>query len=89
MGAFHAGEREVQARAGVAAEAQSLGRGISRGIPAGAEPFLEAQRLAVLAGIDGAGHVWASLLTGNPGFITAPAERTLRIAARMSGGAAA
>src|SRR4029434_758310 len=60
-----------------------LGRGISRGIPAGAEPFLEAQRLAVLAGMDGAGHVWASLLTGNPGFITARRERTLRIAANL------
>jgi len=85
MGPFHAGEREVQARAGVAAEARSLGRGISPAIPAGAEPFLEAQRLAVLAGMDGVGHVWASLLTGNPGFITAPAERTLRIAASLPG----
>lgn len=75
----------MQARAGVAAEARALGRGISRGIPAGAEPFLEAQRLAVLAGMDGAGQVWASLVTGNPGFITAPAERTLRIAANLPG----
>ena len=30
-----------------------LGRGISRGIPDGAGPFLEAQRIAVLAGIEG------------------------------------
>jgi len=80
VGTFHAGEREVQARAGVDAEARDLGRGISREIPAGAEPFLEAQRLAALAGVDGAGRVWASLVTGNPGFITAPDERTLRIA---------
>src|SRR2546430_5365883 len=55
MGAFHEGERAVQARAGVAAEARGLGRGISSGIPPGAQPFLEAQRLAVLAGIDTAG----------------------------------
>jgi predicted pyridoxine 5'-phosphate oxidase superfamily flavin-nucleotide-binding protein len=85
MGTFHAGEREVQARAGVAAEARSLGRGISREIPAGAEPFLEAQRLAVLAGIDGGSRVWASLVTGPPGFITAPTGRTLRIAASLPG----
>src|SRR5439155_265917 len=41
-------------------------------------------RLAVLAGVDAAGHVWASLVTGNPGFITAPSSRTLRLAARLS-----
>src|SRR5207244_883488 len=74
MGAFHEGERAVQARAGVAAEARGLGRGISSGIPPGAQPFLEAQRLAVLAGIDTAGHVWASLVTGNrPKYIQARA----------------
>jgi uncharacterized protein len=84
MGAFHEGERAVQARAGVAAEARGLGRGISSAIPPGAEPFLEAQRLAVLAGVDVAGHVWASLVTGNPGFITAPSSRRLRLAAGLS-----
>jgi predicted pyridoxine 5'-phosphate oxidase superfamily flavin-nucleotide-binding protein len=84
MGTFHEGERAVQAHAGVAAEARGLGRGISSGIPPGAQPFLEAQRLAVLAGVDAAGHVWASLVTGNPGFITAPSSRTLRLAARLS-----
>ena len=80
MGVFHEGERAVQARAGVEAESRSLGRGISREIPEGAEPFLEAQRIAVLAGVDPAGHVWASLVTGDPGFITTPDSRTLRLA---------
>jgi predicted pyridoxine 5'-phosphate oxidase superfamily flavin-nucleotide-binding protein len=85
MGIFHVGEREVQARAGVEAESRALGRGISRAIPAGAGPFLEAQRIAVLAGVDEAGHVWASLVTGDPGFITAPDPRTLRLAAALPG----
>jgi uncharacterized protein len=85
MGVFHEGERAVQARAGVEAESRRLGRGISRDIPEGAEPFLEAQRLAVLAGTDDAGHVWASLVTGNPGFITAPDPRTLRLTAAVPG----
>jgi uncharacterized protein len=85
MGVFHEGERAVQARAGVDAESRRLGRGISCDIPEGAEPFLEAQRLAVLAGTDDAGRVWASLVTGNPGFITAPDRRTLRLAAALPG----
>lgn len=83
MDIFHEGEREVQTRAGVAAEARSLGRGISSVIPAGAKPFLAAQRIAVLAGVDDAGRVWASMVTGMPGFITAPDAATLRLAARL------
>jgi predicted pyridoxine 5'-phosphate oxidase superfamily flavin-nucleotide-binding protein len=85
MGVFHEGERAVQARAGVDAESRRLGRGISRDIPEGAEPFLETQRLAVLAGADDAGRVWASLVTGDPGFITAPDPGTLRLAAAIPG----
>ena len=83
MGTFHEGERAVQARVGVERESRRLGRGISRDIPEGAEPFLEAQRIAILAGIDGAGRVWASIAMGAPGFITSPDERTLRLAARL------
>src|SRR5262245_3028756 len=83
MGIFHEGERAVQARAGVVAEARGLGRGISRSIPPGAGPFLEGQRLAVLAGVDRAGRVWASPVMGNPGFITAPDSGILRLAAAL------
>jgi predicted pyridoxine 5'-phosphate oxidase superfamily flavin-nucleotide-binding protein len=83
MGVFHEGERAVQTRAGVEAESRRLGRGISREIPEGAGGFLEAQRIAVLAGVDKTGRVWASLVTGNPGFITAPSSRTLRLAAEL------
>jgi len=83
VGVFHEGERSVQARAGVEAESRALGRGISRGLPEGAGPFLAAQRIAVLAGVDDAGRVWASIAIGNPGFITAPDPRTLRLAAGL------
>jgi predicted pyridoxine 5'-phosphate oxidase superfamily flavin-nucleotide-binding protein len=81
MGVFHEGEREVQRRVGVAATARELGHGIGPIIPPGARPFLEGQRIAVLAGLDGAGRVWTSLLAARPGFISAPDETTLRIAA--------
>jgi uncharacterized protein len=82
--AFHEGERAVQARAGVGTAARDLGRGISRVIPAGAIPFLQQQRLAALAGTDDAGRVWASVVNGPPGFITAPDVHTLRLAASLS-----
>jgi len=85
MGVFHEGEEAVQARAGVQAESRRLGRGISRAIPDGAESFLEAQRMAVVAGVDDGGRVWASLVTGGPGFITAPDSRTLHLSATLPG----
>jgi uncharacterized protein len=84
MGVFHEGERAVQKRAGVEAESRSLGRGISKSIPEGGGPFLEAQRVAILAGVDPNERVWTSLVTGNPGFITSPDSRTLRLAAGLS-----
>ena len=84
MGAFHEGERAVQSRAGVAAEARGLGRGIANEIPPGVGSFLAAQRLAALAGLDDAGRVWASIVTGEPGFLTAPDAGTLRLAARLA-----
>ena len=83
MDVFHEGERAVQSRSGVAAEAGHLGRGITSAIPDGARPFLEAQRIAILAGVDRGGRVWASLVAGNPGLITSPNPRTLRLAAEL------
>ena len=80
---FHEGERAVQSRSGVTDAAGRLGRGITSAIPDAARPFLESQRLAVLAGIDPSGRVWASLLSGVPGLITAPSSRTLRLAAGL------
>ncbi len=83
MGVFHEGERAVQRRAGVSAEARSLGQGIAAAIPAGARPFLEAQRIAILAAADLKERLWASLVTGKPGFITAPDEHALSLAATL------
>jgi len=83
MGVFHVGERAVQKRAGVSAEARSLGRGISSVLSAGIGPFVEAQRMAVLAAADDNGRLWASLVMGKPGFITAPDEHTLSLAAEL------
>lgn len=86
MDVFHEGERAVQRRAGVWAEARSLGRGIASTIVPGAAAFVESQRFAVLAGVDAGGRVWASLATGEPGFMTVPDVHTLRLAADLPDG---
>jgi predicted pyridoxine 5'-phosphate oxidase superfamily flavin-nucleotide-binding protein len=59
-----------------------VGRGIRPGLPRGTDRFLARQRLAVASSLDARGRVWASLLTGPPGFIQAIDTQLLRLAAR-------
>jgi predicted pyridoxine 5'-phosphate oxidase superfamily flavin-nucleotide-binding protein len=73
---FHAGELEAQARAG----GGSRGGGIRDAMPEQHRAFFEALPFAVVASVDRGGPV-ATLLTGAPGFITAPDPQILRIAA--------
>jgi hypothetical protein len=85
-GPFHDGEREMQRRAGVLADAEAVGRGIGRTLPRGAGSFLARQRLAVAASLDARERVWASLLVGPPGFIRPVDSQLLRLAARPAPG---
>jgi len=79
---YHAGELSVQRQAGVEAQARRIGQGIKSTIPPAAQAFLRQQPMVLVGSIDSSGQVWASLLTGNPGFLMPVDERTLRIAAR-------
>ena len=81
MGPFHDGELEVQRRAGVADRAERVGRIIHREIPDVARAFAAERRFVVLGAADDAGRVWATLLRGPPGFLSAPASDRIRIAA--------
>jgi predicted pyridoxine 5'-phosphate oxidase superfamily flavin-nucleotide-binding protein len=78
---FHDGELAVQRRSGVAEEAQRVGQIIQPEIPPRAAAFLAEQRMAIAASIGDDSHVWASLLTGAPGFMRTPDPRTLEIVA--------
>jgi predicted pyridoxine 5'-phosphate oxidase superfamily flavin-nucleotide-binding protein len=69
VGTFHAGELEMQRRAGVRATAARVGRIIQDSIPEGAAEFLERQPLLFLGHRDAAGRVRATLVAGPPGFI--------------------
>jgi uncharacterized protein len=81
---FHSGELAVQQRAGVRDIADDVGEGIADHLPPGASEFLERRQIAVLGTVGSSGHVWASVVTGEPGFIETIDDRTLRIAARAS-----
>ena len=78
---YHAGELAVQERAGVAAMARRIGRSIKDHITPDAQEFLMTQHMVLVGSVDAGGRVWASLLTGAPGFMRALDDRTVRIAA--------
>ena len=78
---YHSGELAVHARLGVQAEAESLAKAIGGAIVKPAmQNFLASQRLAIASTIDSSNRVWASLLTGEPGFLQAVAEQIVKIA---------
>lgn len=82
---FHDGEIAVQTRAGVRAQARRVGGIIDTNLPPDADDFLQRQRLVVAASVGADGRVWASLLTGPPGFLRANDAVSLQIAAPITG----
>jgi predicted pyridoxine 5'-phosphate oxidase superfamily flavin-nucleotide-binding protein len=74
---FHAGELEVQRRAGVTGRAFAA----ESAMPPVAREFLAAQPWIALGAEDADGRVWATLLYGAPGFITTPAADVVDVAA--------
>ncbi len=80
--AFHAGERALQQRLGVAERMAEVGpRVIREGMPAQHRDFFAQLPFVVLGTVDGVGQPWASVLAGPPGFASTPDETTLRIQA--------
>ncbi|MGW0082956.1 pyridoxamine 5'-phosphate oxidase family protein [Streptomyces sp. NPDC003393] len=80
MSLYHAGSRAVQDRVGVRAAADHVGRSVGRGVKPVAAAFLELQPLLVLGAADPAtGDVWASPLTGDPGFVRATGPHRMSV----------
>jgi predicted pyridoxine 5'-phosphate oxidase superfamily flavin-nucleotide-binding protein len=85
MSVYHAGSRALQDRMGVRDAADHVGRSIGQGIKTVAAAFLEQQPLLVVGAADPVtGAVWASALTGPPGFVRATGPRRMSVAASTS-----
>jgi uncharacterized protein len=83
---YHDGEIAVQTRAGVRRQAEKLAAGIRGSIAPGLHEFIAAQRMAVLGTVDRRGFVWASVVTGEAGFLQVLDEQTIRIGAIPAAG---
>ncbi|MFE6784997.1 pyridoxamine 5'-phosphate oxidase family protein [Streptomyces sp. NPDC057680] len=78
--AYNQGSRAVQARVGVQDLAAHIAPSIRPGIRPVAAAFLEAQPMLMIGAADRGGRVWASLLTGAPGFTRATGPHTVSVA---------
>jgi uncharacterized protein len=80
---FHAGELAIQSRMGAQAQMDRQGRGMIQEYLSDQHQKFFAQLSYVIVGtVDATGNPWASILVGNPGFLAAPDDRTLQIAAQ-------
>ncbi len=78
-GSYHPGELQVQERAGAGEAAKAMARTIYPVIAHHFIAFIESQPMVVCSYTDSGGVVWASLLSGRPGFMEVPDDQTLRI----------
>lgn len=79
---YHAGERAVQARLGVRARAEQMGRHMIHDVITEQQRAFFATLPFVLTGsVDRAGHPWASMLVGPPGFVLPLDEHLLSLRA--------
>lgn len=82
---YHEGEKAVQVLAGEQAIAERNGRAINTEIMPGALKFISQQTMAVLGSVDSTERLWASVLTGEPGFAQAPDQGTVLFSLECAG----
>jgi len=81
---YHPGEIQIQERAGSRALAASMEPTVLPRIAHKFKEFIQSQPFLVLSTVDNLGRAWASILYGDPGFMTVVDEQTLRIATQLA-----
>lgn len=76
---YHSGELKVQTRVGAVQAAKNISRIIHPVIAHVFVDFIQSQPMVILGSVDPNGLAWASVLCGQPGFMTVMDEQTLRI----------
>lgn len=84
---WHAGEQQLQARAGVAQRMADMGRRVIRDhMPEQHRAFYRQLPFVLLGTVDAEGRPWASILEGPVGFAHSPDPRLLRLDALPQAG---
>lgn len=81
---FHAGEQLTQTRVGVRDEIEQRAQTTIRDfMPDQHRAFFGMLPFVLVGTTDGEGRPWASIVIGQPGFVTTPDEKTIQIAASL------
>lgn len=79
---FHPGEQAIQEKLGERERIETQGRRMIRDfLPEPHQQFYAQLPYLLVGTVDSQGNPWASILVGEPGFISAPDDRTFHIAA--------
>ncbi|MBW4518822.1 MAG: pyridoxamine 5'-phosphate oxidase family protein [Scytolyngbya sp. HA4215-MV1] len=80
---FHQGELAIQARLGAQERIDKQARRMIREyLPEQHQQFFAQLSYVIVGTVDGTGHLWASILVGEPGFLSSPNQHTLQVAAK-------
>jgi predicted pyridoxine 5'-phosphate oxidase superfamily flavin-nucleotide-binding protein len=80
---FHAGEQAVQSIVGVRDKIERAGRNMIREqMPDLHRQLFELLPMIVVGSISASGRLWASFLCGEPGFVSTPSAKLLRVQAK-------
>jgi len=81
---FHPGELLAQQRAGVLEKMAAIGPRVIRDyLPDQHRQFFEQLPFMLVGSRDKSGQPWASIMVGEPGFVSSPTERRLEVRARV------
>jgi predicted pyridoxine 5'-phosphate oxidase superfamily flavin-nucleotide-binding protein len=84
---FHAGERSAQERVGARERSERGGRRMIRDfMPEEHRQFFSALPFIAVGSLDAQGRPWASIVSGEPGFVTSPTPRSLIVGAAPPSG---
>jgi predicted pyridoxine 5'-phosphate oxidase superfamily flavin-nucleotide-binding protein len=79
---YHPGEQALQERAGLRERIERMGRLMIRdAMPDQHRELFEKLPFLIVGSLDADDRPWASVVTGRPGFVSSPDERTLEIGA--------
>ena len=82
---WHAGERALQEKAGVAERMAVFGQKVIRDyMPDQHRQFYQQLPFMIAASVDPQGRPWATLIEGADGFVRSPDPRQLRLAAKLA-----
>jgi uncharacterized protein len=80
---FHAGELAIQSRLGTQERMNRQGRRIIRDhLTTQHQEFFTQLSYVIVGTVDSLGHLWASILVGEPGFLSSPDAYTLQVSAQ-------